>query len=133
MTIEEAIHAIKNEILCVSSQTEQECHRDCEECSLALTDETVLTAYDMAISALRAQQEAEKNEPLTLEDLKGMEGKPVFWKSLISPHCGEWRILNHFGEKMEYLDFSGKSPEMFCNYGKWYVCYRHPPKEAHNV
>ena len=32
---------------------------------------------DAAISALRAQQEREKNEPLTLEELQKMDARPV--------------------------------------------------------
>lgn len=35
----------------------------------------VATALDMAISALRAQQEQERNEPLTLDELRRMDGK----------------------------------------------------------
>ena len=82
MKIEEAIQAIKNEIICVSRQTAEGCDRNCAECDLALTDETINSAYDMAISALRAQQEAEKNEP------RQMISKPVWcedgscWASL---------------------------------------------------
>jgi len=34
-------------------------------------------AFEVAITALRAQAEAEKNEPLTLEELRGMDGEPV--------------------------------------------------------
>ena len=34
-------------------------------------------AVHMAIDALRAQQEAEKNEPLTLEQILEMDGQPV--------------------------------------------------------
>ena len=35
-------------------------------------------ALDAAISALRAQQEQESNVPLTLDELRQMEGKPVW-------------------------------------------------------
>lgn len=35
----------------------------------------VATAMDRAISALRAQQEQERNEPLTLDELRRMDGK----------------------------------------------------------
>ena len=37
-----------------------------------------LKALDMAMSALRVQQEAEKNEPLKLEQLLEMDGQPVW-------------------------------------------------------
>lgn len=35
----------------------------------------VATAMDRAISVLRAQQEQERNEPLTLDELRRMDGK----------------------------------------------------------
>lgn len=35
-------------------------------------------AVEVAIAALRAQAEVEKNEPLTLEELRGMDGQPVW-------------------------------------------------------
>lgn len=34
--------------------------------------------FSMAISALRAQAEAEKNEPLTVAELREMDGEPVW-------------------------------------------------------
>lgn len=37
-----------------------------------------LDAVEMAIDSLRAQQEAEKNEPLTLEEMRKMDGEPVY-------------------------------------------------------
>lgn len=37
----------------------------------------VAKAFEMAIAALRAQQEAEKNDPLTLEELREMDA-PVW-------------------------------------------------------
>lgn len=35
-------------------------------------------AFEMAIAALHAQQEVEKNEPLTLDELREMAGKPAW-------------------------------------------------------
>lgn len=40
--------------------------------------EDTLESLDMALSALRAQQEHEINEPLTLDELRQMEGEPVW-------------------------------------------------------
>ena len=58
MTTEEAIKTIETAL----AQVEWECPMD------------YAAAFDMAISALRTQQEAEKNEPLTLEELREMDG-----------------------------------------------------------
>ena len=58
MTIEEAIEALE---------------------FLRILDAPELSkAVHMAVSALRAQQEAEKNEPLTRDELLTMDGEPVW-------------------------------------------------------
>ena len=38
----------------------------------------LLDAIDVAVAALRAQQEQTENDPLTLDDLKEMDGQPVW-------------------------------------------------------
>ncbi len=54
-------------------------------CEEAIQQLDLVTTYDVpalkeavriAKAALRAQAEAEKNEPLTLEELRGMDGEP---------------------------------------------------------
>ena len=53
-------------------------------------------AFDVAISSLRAQQELESNlkvlesnEPLTVDELRGMDGEPVYIHSDTFPgDCG---------------------------------------------
>lgn len=50
------------------------------------------TAFDRALPALRAQQEAEKNEPLTLNELLEMDGQPVWFND--SPNGWKCVIIN---------------------------------------
>lgn len=45
---------------------------------------------DMALSALRAQQEQESNEPLTLDELRRMDGEPVW--IVEEPDWGHWEL-----------------------------------------
>ena len=51
-------------------------------------------ALDMAIAAFRAQQEP--NDPLTLEELREMDGEPMWvviagmGRYAVIQHCGEW-------------------------------------------
>ncbi len=47
------------------------------------TQEAVTAAYVEALAALRAKQEAEKNDPLTLDELREMDGEPVWVKPLV--------------------------------------------------
>lgn len=63
MTIDEAIKVIQTEKECVSRK---QCDRDCAKCDLVMRDTEIINAYEMAISALQAQQE--KNEPLTVDE-----------------------------------------------------------------
>lgn len=52
-------------------------------------------AVDMALSALRAQAEAEKNEPLTLDELREMDGEPV-WVEVPDgyKHYNGWALVD---------------------------------------
>lgn len=57
MTRNEAIKVLRNEVACVQRET---CERpECASCDLVLPVEKVLSAYDMAISALCTQQKQE--------------------------------------------------------------------------
>lgn len=47
------------------------------------------TAMETAISLLRTHQDNQPNEPLTLEELRGMYGKPV-WVEYEDGSDGEW-------------------------------------------
>lgn len=59
MTAKEAIKLIQNEILCV--KTADTCDRDCGKCQLVKPTGDILEAYDMAISALEAQDVPDTN------------------------------------------------------------------------
>lgn len=50
----------------------------------------VAIAMDRALSALRAQQEQERNEPLTLDELRRMDGEPVW--IVEEPDWGHWEL-----------------------------------------
>ena len=56
-------------------------------------NEDALRELVNAFKALRGQEEAEKNEPLTLEELREMDGEPVYVVSYNSDETG-WRIVD---------------------------------------
>ena len=106
MTIEETIKVLSHEQTCVMRQIEPGCDRNCAACDLVLPDEMVLSAYRMAINLLSAQQEAEKNDPLTLEDLRSMHGKPVFVTAQIEENdalTGMWMIVSIWEDEIVFL------------------------------
>ena len=88
-------------------------------------------ALDMAISALRQQKVesklkvVESNESLTLDELRKMDGEPVWVQSPGVPEYGRWAIVEGVGENCLFLhdDFT-------CHdYGKTWLAYRQKPEE----
>ena len=86
-------------------------------------------ALDLAISALRQQEHfrevTKKVEPLTLGELRQMDGEPVWVQSPGVPEYGRWAIVEGVGENCLFLhdDFT-------CHdYGKTWLAYRQKPEE----
>ena len=74
----------------------------------------------MALAALRAQQEAEKNEPLTREELRQMDGQPVFIEHDIFPKFNHvWVIWSN--------QVSDDNQDGLEGYGDFWRAYRRPP------
>ena len=108
MTNEEAIEAIK--------------------CNWPDSRYTILReALDMAVKALEEvpDKDVGKNEPLTLDELRKMDGEPVWVQSPGVPEYGRWAIVEGVGENCLFLhdDFT-------CHdYGKTWLAYRQKPEE----
>jgi hypothetical protein len=86
---------------------------------------------NIAIQALQEKQEREKNEPLTLEQLKLMDGKPVWIEAdTINGRRNEYRVIVHCGSNCtEFVcSFSHTLPNN--EYGKTWLAYRHKPPEV---
>ena len=65
------------------------------------------------------------NEPLTLDELRKMDGEPVWVQSPGVPEYGRWAIVEGAGENCLFLrnDFT-------CHdYGKTWLAYRQKPEE----
>ena len=79
-------------------------------------------AVDMAVSAIRQQETVENpNEPLTLDELRQMDGEPVW---LVNQNGGRWVIMSGV-----YLWDSRKNAD----YGKTWLAYRQQPVEDDHV
>lgn len=95
-------------------------------------------AFDMAIAALRAQQETENPMPLTLDELREMNGEPVWvsasenWRKsgvyegwcLVRLHTDDNKIRVYL-----YDTRFGASYFAQQDYGISWLAYRHKPKE----
>lgn len=85
-----------------------------------------IKVLEMAISALRAQQEAEKNEPLTLDELREMDGEPVWMVCLTAPDLSCWGFHDEDGVCGYCANFSDD------DYGKTWLAYCRKPEEGDN-
>lgn len=86
----------------------------------------------VAISALRQQEHfrevTKKVEPLTLEELRRMEGQPVY----IVENTEYWAIVNSFDQAGVYLLSYGNPDDYgyFGLYDKTWLAYRQKPEEG---
>ena len=110
MTREEAIEAIK--------------------CNWPDSRYTILReALDMAISALRQQETVtNRNEPLTLDELRQMDGEPVYCVEITGRE--EWLFRRDGGFADMYGEFTSDDFMSWDNYGKLWWCYRQKPEEG---
>ena len=113
MTREEAIEAIK--------------------CNWPDSRYTILReALDMAISALRQQDHfrevTKKMEPLTMDELRKMDGEPVYCVEITGRE--EWLFRRDGGFADMYGEFTSDDFMVFDNYGKLWWCYRQKPEEG---
>ena len=89
-------------------------------------------ALDMAISALRQQDHfrevTKKVEPLTLDELRKMDGEPVYCVEITGRE--EWLFRRDGGFADMYGEFTSDDFMVFDNYGKLWWCYRQKPEEG---
>ena len=85
-------------------------------------------ACRLAVAALRAQQEHENPKPLTPDELRQMEGQPVY----IVENTEYWAIVNSFDQAGVYLLSYGNPDDYgyFGLYGKTWLAYRQKPEEG---
>lgn len=114
MTVDEAIKLLEKRPMLFPYSMREKCNE----------------ALEMAIATLRAQQEEEKNDPLTLEDMSKMEGHPVWWKNLEFPdRPAQCKVIFHYGRHTEHISWTDDKHNLFRDYGKTWLAYRRPPKE----
>lgn len=87
----------------------------------------------IAFTALKELQERIAPKPLSFQELKEMEDKPVWVQYGSDPENDKWAVLecasDIFGEQYVFFwDIPGHE-----EYGKDMVCYRHKPQEVRCV
>lgn len=80
-------------------------------------------AVELAKAVLREKQEREQNAPLTLKELRGMDGEPVYivdrW------HCTAEKPIKHW----VIWDSAMDGEEFETEFGKTVFAYRRPPEQ----
>ncbi len=98
-------------------------------------DPTFTDAIKTAIAALHAQAEAERNNPLTLDELRQMDGEPVYIAS--DKRGAGYCIVDWHGAKENkwvYFSRTGTAEGMSAkavfakDYGVTWLAYRRKPK-----
>lgn len=82
----------------------------------------------------REKQEREENEPLTLEELRGMDGKPVWIENKIGE--SGWGLVSLFwqaetGKLYVYIYDNRRGARNFSSqeHGHTWLAYRRPPEQ----
>ena len=131
MTIEEAIINLEDGIYWLKNNEEPE----------LLKRIRFSEALEIAISVLRAQQETEKNKPLTRKELQEMDGRPI-WIMPISGKTAatldevdntdwmsQWAIRYSDPVFVSSIRQEGRLYGLFDkNYGKVWIAYHRPPE-----
>ena len=68
------------------------------------------------------------NEPLTLDELRKMDGEPVYCVEITGRE--EWLFRRDGGFADMYGEFASDDFMVFDNYGKLWWCYRQKPEEG---
>ena len=86
-------------------------------------------ACRMAISILRARTDPPPNDPLTLEELREMDGEPVWVEAMVSLET-EWCIVkyDHQMKRIRFWSADGGWYDSY-DYGGRIIAYRRRPEE----
>lgn len=95
------------------------CYQEREEFDL------LYEATDLAVGALRAQQKVAQNIPLTLDELREMDGEPVWVIPLAPEEQPEWALVDVMEEWLctSNADYWGLEV-----YGRCILAYRRKPE-----
>lgn len=87
-------------------------------------------AERLALAALRTQQKAENPEPLTLDELREMDGEPVWVEDLVNPEKSCYRLC--YWDRGKYFVLISKELYGYLleDYGEIWLAYRRKPEEG---
>lgn len=93
----------------------------------------VADALELAINALRAGgtdtnvPTMPAGQPLTLEQLRGMKGKPAWIERNDEPHDGKWLIVEYADTENPDKTLYTREGTTYSDYGTYFTAYAYPP------
>lgn len=70
---------------------------------------------------------AQPGNPLTLEQLREMDGQPVWIERIEAPYDGKWFIVNYADTENPDKTLYTDSGVTYSEYGKYFIAYPYPP------
>ena len=78
-------------------------------------------------TCLEAVQDSAKMVPLTLEQLRKMDGQPVWVERNEEPYDGKWFIVDHADVENPDRTLYTKEGVTYSDYGVYFTAYAYPP------
>lgn len=94
------------------------CWSGCPQCN----------ANELALIALKERLARSVNPPLTLEELRGMDGEPVWVQSPGAPEYGRWVIVVGVNTQNGHRTLYCQGDYTCRDYGKTWFAYRRSPE-----
>ena len=112
-----------------------ECHIECEcgagielivnfDAEMSVEEHDDLCAMELT-KAWNQRAQQQENKPLTLEELRGMRGEPVY---VVKGKCQWWDIVNFTAGGWLYLRIANKTDLVLDDYGTKWLAYRRKPE-----
>lgn len=112
-----------------------ECHIECEcgagielivnfNAEMSVEEHDDLCAMELT-KAWNQRAQQQENKPLTLEELRGMRGEPVY---VVKGKCQWWDIVNFTAGGWLYLRIANKTDLVLDDYGTKWLAYRRKPE-----
>ncbi len=111
---------------------------NCNNCNVKNTDCCNSCAQKIALQALQEKQEREDPQPLTIEELRQMDGEPVWFEtgevSINEQILGKWAIITELTDKALWITAAAMprygNAWKYDSYGKTWLAYKYKPNEG---
>lgn len=112
-----------------------ECHIECEcgagielivnfDAEMSVEEHDDLCAMELT-KAWNQRAQQQENKPLTLEELRGMRGEPVY---VVKGKCQWWDIVDFIAGGWLYLRIANKTDLAIDGYSNGWLAYRRKPE-----